>query len=343
MIALTKSMRHKRLAEWYLGTVQVKQGIRKAANNEQSGSAGGFLVPPELQVGIDEAIQEESFFHQHGWVQPMKGKSIDLPSVDVTASAAAAGTSPLWGGFIMYWLSGDGVAPSSQSNPIFENQQAVVHELGGYGYVTNQLMQDGGEPLGKYLETVIGKASAGTINLACFNGTGIGQPLGVVNAPGSSVVSRTTGGTIVATDATNMLAKLLPASMVHSWWVCSPAAFGVLSSLQGFFPALALNTSGDGIRVMVSGTFRGLPIYVTEALPTLGTKGDLILLDPRLCVVTQRTEIEIDWTDQFPTGFIANMSVVRAWWRGDFSPVWRTTATIINGASGISPYVVLNT
>jgi len=334
MLALSKKLRHKRLGEWVVKTL-----IRKAANAETSGAAGGFLVPEELRVGIDAGIEELSFFHQHGYVQPMTGKTCRIPLVD--PASATSGGSPLLGGLKMFWVGGDGLAPT-ESEPSFASGQLVARELGGYALVSNQLVDDGGEPLGAYLENLFAKAAAFYINKACFMGTGVADPLGIVNAPGSSLVARNAGGTISNTDLSNMLDVLLPASFPYAWWCCSGAAYGTISGLSGFTPG-AVPVESKVVPGVPRGTLRGVPIHVSEVLPDLGTLGDLILIDPRLCVLGERQEIEVATTKEFPAAFLANQSVFRVWWRGDFQPLWQTTGTLANTEAGGSPFVVLQT
>src|SRR5262249_860972 len=43
-----------------------------------------------------------------------------------------------------------------------------------------------------------------------------------------------------------------------------------------------------GAREKVPGQLFGLPVYVSEKVPTYGTKGDLCLVDPKYCVIGDR-------------------------------------------------------
>jgi HK97 family phage major capsid protein len=243
------------------------------------------------------------------------------------------------------WLSGDSIAPA-ESEVSLAQCKLVTRELGGYCLVSRQLVEDGGETLGAYLEILLGKTVAFYIQKAGFNGTGTGgQPLGIINSPGSAVVNRSTPSSFVAADGDAMLAKLLPASMKHAWWCVSPSAFGKMSGLTSFYPAVVANE--NGLRVEASGMFRGLPVFVSETLPDLGTKGDVCLVDPRACLVGERRETEVSWSKEaaingLPTAYIANQSIIRTWWRGGLEPLWQKTATLANGVTGVSPIVVLN-
>jgi HK97 family phage major capsid protein len=344
---LTKHERRKALGDWYRDTTvpprtlhkwNVKAPVRKTgANQETSGDQGGFLVPPELRVGMDAVIEEESFFHRHGSIETMSGVEKNVPSVDPTA--ATSGQSILSGGFTMYWTT-EGEAPTA-SNVQLENIKLIARNLAGFGYVSNQLVADGGEPLGEYLEKIIARSTAFHITKSAFNAdnTKVISFVGIINAPATQLVTRNTATSVVEVDIESMLKYLLPASFPYAWWCCSPGAFGQLTGLAGFFPAIEL--SADGVSVRAAGIFRGLPVFVTETLPQLGTKGDLLLIDPRMYVIGQRMEIEVAWTDQFPTAYVVNQSVVRAWWRGDGNVLWKSTGTAASALAGTSPMVCL--
>lgn len=328
---LEQRTRRKELGDWFRKALVV----RKDVNSEATGAQGGFLVPPQWRVGIDELIAECSFFHRHATLVPMTGVELNVPTVD--PAAAASGGSPLFGGFTMYWQGINDYAAPTASNPLFEDAVIVACNLGGFGYVSNQLIDDGGEALGAYLETIVARATAFYVTKACFVGDGMEQPVGVVNSPGSAVVARTGAGALVAGDFSNMQKKLLPACYPHAKWCVSPGAYSQMSGLTGFFPIM---TDEEGM----VGWYRGFPVFVTEALPALGTKGDVVLLDPRLFALGERQEIEVAWAKDGPVGaFAANQSTLRAWWRGGGALTWRTTGTAANGETGVSPCVVLDT
>ena len=83
----------------------------------------------------------------------------------------------------------------------------------------------------------------------------------------------------------------------------------------------------------------------TDALPALGTKGDLVLMDPRFyAILTHGTEptgtLEIATSDQ--VNFLANQIILRVTRRIDGQPLLDQKITLGDGASTASPFVVLN-
>lgn len=319
--------RFKALGDWAQRTVS------KAPNSGASGATGGFLIPASLIVGLDVAIREKSWFHKYARFQPMVTRDAYYPAV---SPLGAAGRSPLLGGFTMEWVP-EGSQPT-ESNPLFEQATLVAKDLGGFGYLSKQLFDDGGEPLGARLFELLAEAIAFYTTFACFRGTGVGEPLGVLNAPGTASVTRAGSGAIGATDIDGMLAKLLPASYPYSWWCASGGAAGKLSAVTGYNSNVVANPDGT---LQTAGSLRGLPVMMTECLPPLGTAGDLVLMDPRTYVLGQRLDPEVAFAPDHPTAF-ANLQVaMRAWWRGDGQPLWPATMTTANSETGVSPVVIL--
>lgn len=340
MLLHSKRTRHKRLGKWFTDTC-VKRLVSKDVNSENTGAQGGFLVPPELQVGIDEFLAEENFFFNHATMQPMASKELNLPTIDPTTGAS--GLSPLAGGFTFTWVAGDSAAPT-ETELQFANLKLVARDLSGYSFISNQLVDDGGEPLGAYLETCIGRALDFILTFAFFNGLGTAakQPLGLIYGPGTAVVTRNTTVVIKDADVQAMPKKLLPACWPHACWVVNPIAGAMLGTLTGFQPNTYMEEMGTGLM----GALYGRPVYTSETLPltTVATanRGDIVLFDPRCYVVGQRQEIEIAWTKDFPAAYLKNQSVVRVWWRGDGQPLFQSTFTTADGSTGMSTAVVLD-
>ncbi len=75
-------------------------------------------------------------------------------------------------------------------------------------------------------------------------------------------------------------------------------------------------------------------------MPALGTKGDLILLDPRYYVIGDRGTIEIAFSDV--PSFQNNQMTLRVVARRDGQPWLDKPITLQDGATQVSPFVVLN-
>ena len=194
-----------------------------------------------------------------------------------------------------------------------------------------------------YLATVFGLAAAWAEDYAFLQGDGVAKPQGIVNSPASATVTRATGNLIQYADVSGMVAKLAPSSYDRAFWVHSPSAVPQLLQLKdGTARAVLL---GAGLATGVwprrrNWSLLGFPMYCSEKLPPLGTKGDLILIDPRYYLIGDRMQATLAVSDH--VNFLKNQVTFRLTRRCDGQPWIEKPITLQDGATTVSPFVVLN-
>lgn len=310
--------------------------VQKAPMAESSGGTGGYLVPEHTAIGVELRLQEVGVFHRKAYRQPMLSATCPIPAIDLNKSHAT-GTSPLLGGMQYTWTGEN--KSGTESEPSFAAAQLVAHDLIALVYVSNQLVMDGGEALGTYLERVLTVGVEWAVEYACFQGSGVGQPMGIVNSAATATVTRAGGGAIATGDVAAVATKIIPACRGRCVWVASPTAMAQIETLSTYF--LNQESRGDDDETGLAGLLLGRPLYTTEKLPALGTRGDLVLFDPRMYALgTRSLSIERGTAEQ--TAFYKNQTVFRVWWRGDGQPIPRGTCTLADGTTtGIGCFVAL--
>lgn len=313
------------------GSFAKKVILNKAALSGSVGATGGYLIPQEMSLAIQDRLREFSVFHNLARQQPMASRECDIPSLDLNASHAA-GESPLFGGLSLTWTSEGSTLVSSE--PSFANSKLIAHDLEAVATVSNQLVADGGEPLGAYLEWAFACAIEWAVERECFKGNGVGKPLGVINAPAAVLVTRASAAHVTIDDLSTMLGKLLPACYGNAIWCVNPSAMKDISSLAdfGFFQHKEALPN-------LCGYLFGRPCYTTEKLPAIGVKGDVTLFDPTQYVLGTRG-MEISQSTH--SKFLTNQTVYRLVWRGDGQPIPRGTAILADGVTTAGAFVVLN-
>jgi HK97 family phage major capsid protein len=278
-------------------------------------------------------VAEESIFWRKGLIVEMSEKEINLPLPDPTVSVGTSKVSNMFGGLNLQWKP-TGSMPETE--PSFRNVQLVANDLDGYILASNEVVQDG-MGLGKFIHQLFVRSVGWFSDQAFFNGSGVGQPLGVVTAPGSILVSRNTSTSVVQVDLATMVSRLLPSSWPRAIWGISPGAILKIANLSGLGGLLAFLPGDDGSQ----GLLYGMPFYVTEKLPDLGTTGDVCLIDPYLYVIGYRA-LNIGFSDQEPTAFLKYQSVYRVKARIDGQPWLNKAITLASQASNtVSPKVIL--
>lgn len=317
--------------------------VTKTAMGENTGTVGGYTVPPEFALAIMEVISEECFIWPRANVVPMHAKEISLPCIDAVTATTTVGRSSLFGSTYFTW--GEEQQPV-ESEPKFRQVALHAWDLLGYTIVSNQFLEDTGPEGEKALVRMFGKAAAWTAEYAFLQGQGTAasMPLGILNAPGTIFPARKTPGgqKIVVDDIASMSGQLLPASWRRAIWATHPTCMPQLGVIPTFFLNQARLDDGS------AATLFGRPLFVTDKLPPLtnvgntGNTGDIILFDPWLYVIGLRMEVLIDASSEVPPLFTTYQSAFRIWLRLDGKPWVSGTITLPDAVTTVSPYVALH-
>lgn len=309
----------------------------KAAMAESSGTTGGYTVPPEFYGQLQALIAEEAILRPRAFVQPMTAATLMFPYLDVT-TVQAAGTSPFFGGVAMTWT--EEAQTRTETEPAFKQMELKAHELSGYAVSSNVLLQDAAFGLERFLMKLFSTAIAWYEDYAFLQGNGVGKPLGILNAKATIAVTRNAANSFKYVDAASMLSKLLPSSHHKAIWVVHPYVLAQLVQLADSSGRLVWVPNSGGAQNRVPGTLFGLPVLTSEKVPALGTKGDVMLIDPSLYVIGDRMQIDIAGSEH--VNFLKNQMTWRVVERVDGQPWLDNAITLQDGTSTVSAFVVLN-
>lgn len=310
---------------------------QKAALAESSGVTGGYVVPPDFYNQLLQVAAEENTFRQRAFVVPMASATLQFPFLDIT-TVQSAGVSPFFGGVQASWTAE--AQTRTETEPQFKMMELKAHELSGYSVSSNVLLQDAAFGLEKFLMTLFGKAVAWYEEYAFLQGNGAGKPLGLLNAPAAVTFNRTTAGHFSFGDVGGMLSKLLPASYNRACWYLSPTVVSDLLQLKDGANRAIFLSIDQGVTKPPVWKLLNLPVQITEKLPALGTKGDVILADPSLYVIGDRMMLEVAASEH--VNFLKNQMTWRFVQRVDGQPWMDKPVTLQDGTSTVSPFVVLN-
>jgi len=318
----------------------------KAAISESSGTIGGYLVPQQLEYELMETVEELAIFRQFCQVVPMESATLDLPLPDMTTAPTTAGVSPFLGGIQMSFTA---LTSGTETEPQYRSVELKAWPLNGLCYASETLLQDA-PALDGWLKNLFAHSVAWYEDYFFFQGNGVAKPQGVISAPATIQVNRAGGNAFNITDFGAMMADLMPGSWERAIWVVHPTVWAQIVILGGAAaPTFQVNQpmlDADGRRVV--GKLRpyavlgGLPMYVSEKVSKLGTLGDVVLFDPWMYVVAERTGMLFDFSAQYPTAFAKNQGVFRIWKRLDGRPKIVSKITLQDTVSTCSPFVVLN-
>lgn len=310
--------------------------IDKKDLSGEIGSSGGFLVPAAQQTEILTARGEASFLRKYAKFVPMGARVVSYPALDY--SQGAAGVSAFFGGVQVYYTAEN--TNVTESQPKFKEIELHARELQGYCEIPNSLLRDSPVSLEAFLkgQFSFGGALGFKEDYDSLRGIGAGKLLGVLNSPGKLTVTRNASTDFKFVDAVTMKSKMLMAGAPV--WVINQS---VMPKLYGFVDAGNNNLFLPAVRGLGDkpvDMLLGYPIIWTEKLPALGTQGDVCLIDFSFYLLGDRQRIMMDIDTSYK--FQSNQTAFRVTEAIAGQPWLVNTITLADGATTVSPYVVLN-
>ncbi len=326
--------------------IEKQGGVYTKVLDSTSGNAGGWLVPVEYTTRFFKSLAERALVYPRALVVPMNSAETKGPMLDATTARAAA-TAPFFGGIVALWGNHNQTYTTSASEPQFRELTLTAFDLLCYAVASNQLLADLPPDADEKLMANFGQAIMWYAEWAWLRGLGASNsmPLGMLNAPCCIDVTRAGAGTIANTDCANMVGRLLPMSQASAVWACSPSAYAKVSIITSFQPNAYYQGPSSGQCI---GYLHSLPLFITDKLPAVGTRGDLMLFDPSLYVIGDRMQVVVDvskeaYVSATVNTFQTNQSMFRTWVRMDGKPMLSGVVTLPDASTTASSIIAITT
>lgn len=305
-------------------------------SDEQSGGSdpyGGFLLPREMSPNLLTLQGEGDWLAKYVTRIPTTAASIDLParvdknhSTSVTGGVIASRTPE----------TQNGTATRSEVEQITYKPTTITV----FTHATEQLIADSPISIPALIEQNFGEALGDLKMRERISGTGVGEPLGVLNSPSLVTVSKEAGqaaDTIVYDNVLNMWSRCYRKE--EAVWIANHDTIPQLGHLEK-----VVGTGGKPILVMNAAekmpeTLFGRPIIYTEYAKALGDKGDLILGSWRQYIEVVRQQALM--ASSVHVRFLASEQTFRMTMRDTGAPSWRSPLTPVNSSTTLSPFVVI--
>lgn len=311
-----------------------------AGMGEAFGSDGGFLIPPGFADKLLARVYSDANLLGMTDAYTIAGNSISFPRNAETSRANGS----RWGGVRAYWREeGD---QGTGSKPTFGRIQLNLHKLFVLIHASDELLSDvQGLALEQYLSRVASEEINFVVGDAILNGTGAGQPLGILNSPCLVTVNKESGqtaATVNAQNIVNMWSRLWAPCRKNAAWLINQDVESQLHTMTvgtGSAATLAYLPPG-GLSAKPYATLLGRPVLPVEWCPTLGTVGDILLVDLKHYVTAHRG---LDAQMSIHLRFDYDESTFRFIFRVDGQPWWSAPLTPYKGSSTQSCFVALQT
>jgi HK97 family phage major capsid protein len=298
-----------------------------------TGALGGFAAPETWSLNYWSAVNIDSVFLPMTRTYSFEGNDI-LYIIKWKSNDQTLGP---FGGVRGEWKPEGGTFTAV--DPEIENMTLKAHKAGIFCDVTREASQNA-QNLVRELNTQMVRAAVYMLDDAIINGTGIGQPLGILNADSAVDVTRALASNVSFGDIVNMYKRLYPGFVKGAAWFASPDVLGELLTLQDPASSYIWMPSEVGVGNSRPGYLLGLPLYISDKVPKLGSTGDLILANLGAYAVAVAQEVVLEKTES--AKWYQDIMSFRAILRCDAAPLMGSAISPKNGGESLSWAVVLN-
>jgi len=317
-----------------IGNLKAAQGL-----SEGTPSAGGFLVGTDAAPGLLARTYEVGVLLQR---VDMVGISAGSNAMTFNAEDETdRATGSRRGGIRAYWAAE--ASEKTKSQPKFRQMELKLNKVIGLCYATDELLADAAA-LGSWINSAYPEELSFVIEDSIINGTGAGMPLGILTGGALVSVAKESGqtaATIVAENISKMWARAWARGRRNSVWLINQDVEPELDNLN-----LAVGTGGSlvympagGLADAPYGRLKGRPVIPVEYCPTLGTVGDIMLVD--LCQYQMINKGGIEAASSIHVRFVYDETCFRFVYRIDGQPKWDSALTPFKGSNTLSPLVAL--
>lgn len=310
----------KRLAQYYEQREQ-SMGV---------GAKGGFAIPTQFLSTLLSVTPQEAIFRPRCRVIPAG----DPPDAEIAIPALNQGAAEnMYGGATVKWIGEGGT--KGETDIDLKLITWKPNEVAAYVVLTDKLLRNW-QAASAVISDQLRKAIIAAEENAFYNGTGVGQPLGVLRSPARRDYNRATASQIAFADIVGMYARLYRAT--SPVWIASQTTIPQLATIaDAGNNNLWVQNAAPGLPP----SLMGIPVLFHDRSVALGTAGDLMLADLGYYIIKDGSGPFIAASEH--VYFTSNKTVIKIFWNVDGRP-WLDEPIPLEGATTntVSPFVVLN-
>jgi len=308
-----------------------------------STNGGEYLLPLTQVPEIFSVSNQQPGLFQYARRYNVPGRSLRIPYL-VQDEGTTTLNRPMAGKIANVTIVGEGSTKPTRE-PTFGQRLLTMYKYAAITQFGDELLGDDftGE-LPSEVTTAVGGQIVNKMNEdITIDGTGSSQPLGALNDNNTALiaVNRSTADTFTAADAFSMYQQHTHGP--NSVWMVSRRVLAKLFALQTTNNTMV--TWIANLRDKPQMLLLGLPVIVTDLLPTIGSKGDVALVNGDFYAMGLRQALTVE--SSIHVAFVQDVTTYRFVARGGGIPLPTSTYAYKVDGSGNkvdphSPFVVLD-
>lgn len=316
-----------------VGYLERTYGAIKAMT-EGTGAAGGYFVQEQEIVNRLTAMPEKE-----RWLQRIRREQVATPTGkwtdwDVTFTPTA-GIGQTAGAARVKGVGRTEGGAYSETTPYLKQLEWQVSDAAsGYVKVSRELRQDTAGAIGEAVGSRIRRAVNARLAFLVLKGTGVGQPLGILNSAALVASVHASATAFVAADALNMIARFEPL-IGDGMWVANrtnlPEIHVVAQGAGGYVT--------DMNREPGTVPMYGFEVFTSEHLPVTDNAGSILLIDGGSYIIFEHGPFYLEFSEH--ADFLNGNDVWRFGQRIDGKPILDSTIKEgnVGTATQVSPFV----
>jgi len=281
-------------------TVATNKGDKRlipAAKGLEEGDpeSAGNLVPIEYQETMLKLAIERGKIFPLCSMTPMRSAEEKFP----VSMSLDESTGKMYGGIEFVWTD-EGKAKSEKE---FKLQRITLRSntAAALCVSSNQLLEDSRPRADMVIRDLFTDSYKNMMDNIVVNGTGAGQPLGILHSPCLYTVAKESGqeaATIVWNNIKKMMTRMFPDGKDFCYWIINDECLEQIWDLNavvgtGGSSVMVASGAGQDIKPRPQ-TLMSRPIIWCSHGSALGSKGDIILADLRQILIGIRKKMTID-------------------------------------------------
>jgi HK97 family phage major capsid protein len=246
----------------------------------RSGEEGGVLVPADISPDIKIIHEGEMSLISLTDFTPTESNFVMVPVEEGVPHDFS-------GGIRAYWTAE--LATATKTRATTTPRAMTLDSCIALVDASNESLDDA-PALENMFSIKMPQAIVARTNQALMRGTGVGTPIGVINAPARVTVAKETSqlaGTFLFENASKMFARLDPSLISTARWMIAPQIWPQLLGMTVAVKNVAGAENVGGAPVFVPGgnvagapfgTLFGVPVMPSEWCHPPGTEGDVVLV-----------------------------------------------------------------
>jgi HK97 family phage major capsid protein len=316
---------------------RLKRMAAASGMSEGMPADGGFAVQTDFSQEIWKRSYNTGEILSRVRKVPIGAQSNGLKMNAIDETSRANGSR--YGGVQVFWASEADAATAKK--PKLRQLELNLRKLIALWYVTDELMADS-----TALSSVALEAFSEEITFVCedaiVNGTGVGQPQGILKSK-SLVTQAAEGGQTATTfntaNAAKMYGRMWVRSVTNAAWFINQDVWQQLLQLTIGSSQWPVFIPPGGVSANPYGTLYGRPVVPVEYAQTLGTVGDVGLYDfSQYLVIDKGGPLA---AESMHVRFVNDEMTFRLTYRIDGQPIWNDSLTPKNGTNKVSPFIAL--